>query len=106
MNHAGSEASPDGPAGLRLAPAPVPVPWTHKLAAVLYCVFCLEVGIFLLVYPWMDAWSRNWLFQLRPDWAPFLISEPFRGAVSGLGVLNLFIAVSEVFRLRRFARRG
>ena len=28
-----------------------------------------------------------------------------RGAGSGLGAVNLFISLSEIFRLRRFARR-
>jgi hypothetical protein len=28
-----------------------------------------------------------------------------RGAISGLGVVNLYVAFVEIFRLRRFARR-
>jgi hypothetical protein len=28
-----------------------------------------------------------------------------RGAVSGLGVANLYISFAEIFRLKRFARR-
>jgi hypothetical protein len=28
-----------------------------------------------------------------------------RGAVSGLGIVNVYIALLEIFRLRRFARR-
>lgn len=81
------------------------IPWTHKLAAVLYCVFCFELGIFLIVYPWMDAWGRNYLFQILPDWTPILLSQQFRGALTGVGILNLFIGIGEVFRLRRFAGR-
>jgi hypothetical protein len=80
--------------------------WAEKLAAVLFCIFCLELGTFLLVYPWIDTlWNRNWLFQLLPDWRPVLLSQHFRGAVSGLGILNLFVAFLEIIRLRRFARR-
>jgi hypothetical protein len=75
----------------------------QKASAVLFCVFCLEIGLFLLVYPWMDGWERNYLVQWRPQWAPILASQQFRGALSGLGVLNLFIAFTEVFRLRRFS---
>ncbi len=81
-------------------------PWTAKLASVLFCIFCLELGAFLLVYPWVDAlWNRNWLLHVMPDWQPLLMSQHFRGAVSGLGILNLFIAFTEIIRLRRFARR-
>jgi hypothetical protein len=91
-------------------PSPTPEPssagWIVKLAAVLYCVFVLEMGIFLLVYPWLDdLWMRNWLLRAVPAWRPFFLSEHFRGAVSGLGILNIFIGFHEAIRLRRFARR-
>jgi hypothetical protein len=80
--------------------------WMQKLSAILFCVFCLELGLFLLIYPWMGSlWNHNWLFSLRPEWQKFLLSEQFRGAVSGLGILNLFIGFLEIIRLRRFARR-
>jgi hypothetical protein len=78
----------------------------EKLSAILFCIFCLEVGLFLLFYPWLDAlWSRNWLLRINPQWHSLVMSEHFRGAVSGLGVLNLFIGVVEVTRLRRFSAR-
>jgi hypothetical protein len=78
----------------------------EKLGAVLFCIFCLEVGLFLLFYPWIDAlWTRNWFFHLKPEWRPVLMGQHFRGAVSGLGILNLFIAILEIIRLRRFAGR-
>lgn len=97
--------SPDQP----IPPAeeePVRGTWMHKLSAVLFCVFCLELGLFLLIYPWLgNLWNRNWFFSLRPEWQRFLLSEQFRGAISGLGILNLIIAVMEIFRLRRFAGR-
>jgi hypothetical protein len=94
-----------------LAPGPEPLPqgprhsWLQKVSAVLFCVFCFEVGLFLLVYPWTNPWKLNYFLNLRPEWRPLLLSEGFRGAVSGLGILNIFIALLEVFRLRRFAGR-
>lgn len=85
---------------------PRPITWVDKLTAILVCVFCFEVGAFLLVYPWMNAWNENYLLQINSAWTPFLLSQQFRGAISGLGMLNIFIAISEVFRLRRFAARS
>lgn len=79
--------------------------WIEKTTAVLFCVFCIQLGVVLLVFPWIDSyWDRNWLFQLRPDWAPMLLSQQFRGAISGLGILNIFLGFLEVLRLARFAR--
>ena len=84
----------------------VPAMWMPKLSAILFCIFCLELGLFLLVYPWLgNLWNRNWLFSLRPEWQRFLLSEQFRGAVSGLGILNIFVGFLEITRLRRFSRR-
>ena len=87
-------------------PAPPKASLTEKLAAVLFCVFCIELGLFLLFYPWLGhLWERNWLLRFRPEWTAFLMSEEFRGAVSGLGILNLFVGLIETFRLRRFNGR-
>ncbi len=89
------------------APPPPPEPgerlnWFNKFSYVVYCVFTLEVGLFLLIYPWMQpVWSQNFLFHLVPEWHPFFMSNYFRGAVSGLGVLNLLISASHTLRLRR-----
>ena len=38
--------------------------------------------------------------RLVPDWHPFFMSNYFRGAISGLGVINLFISASHTLRLR------
>ena len=40
------------------------------------------------------------------DYPGALTMPRSRGAVSGLGIANLFLAVGETFRLRRFAARG
>jgi hypothetical protein len=40
-------------------PAPVPVErpvfrWYHKMSAILFITFCLEIGFFLLIFPWTE----------------------------------------------------
>jgi hypothetical protein len=77
--------------------------WYHKMAGVMTAIFCFELGVFLLVYPWASEWDLNYLAFL-PIWARSVWSSPyFRGAVSGLGILNIYISFVEVFRLRRFS---
>lgn len=80
--------------------------WTHKLGALLYIFFCLELGAFLLLFPWTDAWHRSFFSSLTPGWYEIWISPYFRGAISGLGVVDIGISFVEVFRLRRFSRAG
>ena len=94
--------------GLGQGPVPVERPryrWYHKLSALLFVMFCLELGLFLLIFPWTDGWDSNFFSSLIPEWHRYWDSSYVRGAVSGLGVINLYICFVEAVRLRRFARR-
>jgi hypothetical protein len=89
-------------------PIPVEPPvwrWYHKFSAVLLIVLCLEIGLFLLVFPWTEYWQNNYLATLVPQWRRYWLNPDLRGAVSGLGIANLYLSLAEIFRLRRFARR-
>ncbi len=79
--------------------------WYHKLSAVLLVAFCFEIGLFLVIFPWTPFWDTNYFSGMVPQWHAFWDNLYFRGAVSGLGVVNVYIAVLELYRLRRFARR-
>ncbi|MEO8129589.1 MAG: hypothetical protein ABI822_20990 [Bryobacteraceae bacterium] len=77
--------------------------WYHKLAGLFAVIFCFELGVFLLVFPWASEWDLNY-FSSLPLWASSIWASPyFRGAISGLGVLNIYVSFIEVFRLRRFS---
>ncbi len=90
---------------------PMPVPqatpyrWYHKAAALIFIVFCLELGLFLVIFPWSEFWDRSFFATLAPEWHVYWINAYVRGAVSGLGVVNVYIALVEIFRLRRFYRQ-
>ena len=79
--------------------------WYHKMWAVLLVTFCLEIGFFLVIFPWTSYWETKYFSQLVPGWHVYWYNNYFRGAVSGLGTLNLYVAFTEIFRLRRFAKR-
>ena len=90
------------------APPPVPLrapvyPWYHKMWSFVFITFCLEIGLYLLIVPWTEFWDGNYFSGLLPRayWDNLYV----RGAVSGLGAVNLYISLFEIFRLRRFARR-
>ena len=48
----------------------------------------------------------NSILTLLPGLSDFWTSSYFRGALSGLGVLNIYISIGELLRLRRPARPG
>jgi len=85
------------------APAPS-YRWYHKLTALLFIVFCLEIGVVLLVFPWSEYWDNNFFTTWAPQLRDFWDSSYVRGAVSGLGIVNVFISFTELFRLRRFSK--
>jgi hypothetical protein len=58
-----------------------------------------------LIFPWTEYWDGNYFSALMPRMRDFWDNLYVRGAVSGLGMVNLYISFVEIFRLRRFARR-
>ena len=100
-------SEPQPPATTESIPGPIPVRrpeyhWYHKMSAVLFITFCLEVGIFLVVFPWTPWWEGNYFAGLVPRWHAYWDNLYVRGAISGLGVVNLYISFIEALRLRRF----
>lgn len=77
----------------------------RRLWRALFAVFALEIGLFLLVYPWMDQWNLNHLpAQFRSMFMNLNLEDVwddpyFRGAVSGLGLINLWIALHQAVRV-------
>lgn len=72
----------------------------HRALVILYLVFCLELGLFLVVLPWVSIWTSNHLV-LRYSWVSSIaLNHFFRGAVSGLGLADIWLAFHEFWRLR------
>jgi hypothetical protein len=66
------------------------------LAHLLSILSSLLVGIVLLVAPWTSLWDANWLLQPHPAVRDLLLNAFTRGAVSGLGIVNIIIALYDV----------
>ena len=99
---------PPAPAESANTPVAVPQPtyhWYHKMSALVFITFCLEMGLYLSIVPWTDSWDGNYFSGLLPQMKAYWGNLYVRGAVSGLGVVNVYISLVEILRLRRFARR-
>ncbi|MBS1792725.1 MAG: hypothetical protein JSS81_02655 [Acidobacteria bacterium] len=81
----------------------------ERLTVVLFIVLCFLLGLCLTLFPWFNLngdWGDNYLLAFISDKAglPLLrtavASNWARGAVSGLGILNLFIAFWETAHFR------
>jgi hypothetical protein len=62
----------------------------------LYVALFLEVGLMLIVLPWSAFWDHNYFVNLWTPLRPVLTSYFCRGAVSGLGFVNLYAGVADL----------
>ena len=87
-----------------------------RLTVIFYIVLCLEAGIVLTVVPWMKVfgmgdWGDNYLLLYASQKIGLqglqqaVGSGWVRGAVTGLGLLNLSMAFWETFHFRETVRR-
>jgi hypothetical protein len=88
-----------------------------RLSVIFYIILCLEIGIFLTVLPWwpqgmwgLSDWGNNYflLYAARKTGYQGLqtvvASGWVRGAVTGVGLLNLGIAFWEIFNFKQTVR--
>lgn len=77
----------------------------NRILYILYIVYCFEVGIFLIIFPWISMWESNLILQQYPSLRVVLLNNFVRGAVSGLGLVNVIIGGWEVFHFNQNFRR-
>ena len=84
-----------------------------KLSVIFYIILCLEIGIVLTLLPWipqgflgLSDWGNNYFLLYAARKTGFyglqsvVASGWIRGAVTGLGLLNLGMAFWEIFNFK------
>lgn len=61
--------------------------------------FFFEIGFVLIVIPWSAFWDRNYFAQVAPLLGALITNNFFRGAVSGLGLINVLAGLAELIAL-------
>ena len=89
---------------------------SSRLSVIFYIILCLEIGIVLTVLPWvphgwlgLSDWGNNYFLLLAAHKAGygvqrFIASGWVRGAVSGLGIVNLTMGIWELVHFRQRVR--
>jgi hypothetical protein len=78
--------------------------WLQRVWLVVFVLFCLEIGILLTVLPWTSLWTSNSLLASFPAVKQFLSNNFFRGVVSGLGLVDIWMGVAEAVTYRESPR--
>jgi hypothetical protein len=72
--------------------------WLLVIETSLFVILRLYVGALVVLLPWRSVWTTNAWVNSWPLLANFLAQGWVRGIVSGLGLLNIWIAFSVLFR--------
>ncbi len=80
-------------------PAPV---WMQRMSIVILVVFCFYMGLLLFLLPWSRYWQDNHFLLSSTLLGPLLNSGVTRGVVSGLGLLDVWIGISEIVHYREY----
>jgi len=67
-----------------------------KILTVLYILFSLEAGLFLLWFPWQNIWENNYVLFLYPQIRPLILNPFFKGAVLGLGIDSILMGIHQI----------
>ncbi len=79
--------------------------WLQRLSLAVLVIFCFYIGGLMTLLPWSPRyWSGNAWIMGHPAAANWLLRGWVRGLVSGLGLLDLWIGVSELLHYRDVRR--
>jgi len=77
-----------------------------KITVIVYIVISFEIGLLLMFLPWTIWWDDNFFLyfltgKLQAPWiATFLKHKAVRGAVTGVGLLNILAGLYDIVRFR------
>lgn len=75
------------------------------LKRLLLVAYFIEVGLLLVLVPWSPFWERNYFLTAFPALLEIVSNNYLRGAVSGLGVVNLLMGFNELASVLLARRR-
>jgi hypothetical protein len=83
-----------------IKPAPV---WLQRFSLFVLVMFCLYLGVLVMVLPWWPRiWDQNHYLLMHPRLSEFLHNGIVRGIVSGLGLVDIWIGISEAIHYRDY----
>ena len=75
----------------------------------LFVLYCVEAGVFLLLAPWSPVWDRVWAQVPLAGLYPLALKPVVRAAVSGFGLVHLVWGAHDLelwLERRALARRS
>ncbi len=79
------------------------IPWMVRVEAIIRILVRLYLGLLVLALPWLPFWTQNNLFTYDSLLLTLASSGFVRGMVSGLGLLNVLMAMLEAKNARELS---
>jgi hypothetical protein len=77
--------------------------WLQRLSLFVLVLFCVYLGVLVMVLPWWTRiWDQNLFILSHPTLATILHNGAVRGIISGLGLLDIWIGISEAVHYRDY----
>ncbi|HVS74316.1 MAG TPA: hypothetical protein VHE23_02735 [Candidatus Acidoferrales bacterium] len=70
----------------------------NRFVRALLVLLCFEMGAILVYLPWSSLWEQNYFLIHFPALIPVMLHPSVRGAVSGIGVLDIILAAGMIRR--------
>jgi hypothetical protein len=65
----------------------------QRLRSLLWLLILFELGVVLVFLPWLQVWESNYFLGQYPVLRPFLLHPSVRGVITGLGALDIVLAI-------------
>jgi hypothetical protein len=86
--------------GAPASPHDTPPLWLRRISLLTFVMFCVWIGMLLVALPWTRIWTENTLLASSPALRSLSQSAAVRGAVSGLGFIDIWLGVWEALSYR------
>jgi hypothetical protein len=75
--------------------------WLQRLSLFVLVLFCVYLGVLVAILPWWTRiWDHNGWMRAHPAIYALAHTGAVRGLISGLGLLDIWIGVSEAVHYR------
>lgn len=70
----------------------------NRVLHALLVLLCFEMGLILVYLPWSPFWEQNYFLSRFPSLIHIMLHPALRGAITGLGVLDILVAAGMIRR--------
>ncbi|HVJ06434.1 MAG TPA: hypothetical protein VM578_12240 [Candidatus Saccharimonadales bacterium] len=97
--------APEKDSGQQVPNHPHPPIWAQRLLLVVEVAIAVWAGILVMVLPWTRLWTENPLLAGWPCLKVILDQSFVRGMISGIGLVDIWMGISDATHFRDLSRR-